>query len=132
MALANTEILSGGHAATEEVVLLRGRCEELELLLGRAVARIDRLERSLDHARSQVAWLHRQLFGSKAERVSPDSLRGAWDTFRKEQEAQALDTTSTGGVGHRTLSPPSYQLLFGLPEQDPPRPDLRWRGPLEG
>lgn len=113
---ASTETVLPGHEPAAQVALLHERCEELELLLGRAIARIERTERSLDQARAQVAWLHRQLFGSKADRVAPGELQAAWETFRREQEAQARSTTSPKIMGDGDPSPPSYQLLFGLPE----------------
>jgi transposase len=92
---------------------LRKESEELRLVLGRAAARIQKLEAALAHAHAQVAWFQRQLFGQKAERVASDDLEKAWLAFIKEQEAEASGAPKTE---RRPMESElaSLQLLLGF------------------
>lgn len=73
----------------KELVELRKQLETVERSRARFAERAQRLKADLDAARAQVAWFHRQLFGQKAERVSPAELETAFLEYLKEQEAQA-------------------------------------------
>ena len=72
----------------DELTALRKEVSDLKIILGRATARIQKLETELETARAQVAWFQTQLFGQKAERT-PRDLESAWLSFLKEQEAKA-------------------------------------------
>jgi transposase len=78
-----------GDPQPAEVDRLRKEVEVLKLGLGRAAARIQKLETELDAARAQVAWFHRQLFGQKKERARVEELESAFQAFLREQEAKA-------------------------------------------
>ena len=76
-------------AETAKVDALTKRIRELETNLGRVSAKNAKLETQLDHARAQVAWFQRNLFGQKRERVDTAVLREAWREFLKGQETAA-------------------------------------------
>lgn len=99
------------QGAEEEVVRLRREALELREALGRAVAKIQKLERTLGHAQAQVAWLHRQVFGPKSER-SPAEVSAAFRALVAEQEAEARGRAPQVEVTPPSL--PSLQLLLGL------------------
>lgn len=80
---------SAADAATAKIDTLTNKIRELETSLGRAFAKNAKLETQLDHARAQVAWFQRNLFGQKRERVDTELLQGAWREFLKAQEAAA-------------------------------------------
>lgn len=71
--------LAGGAQLQEKI-------RSLEDQLSRALLRG---ETQLQHARAQVAWFHRVLFGQKAERVDRDALERGWREFLEEQERTA-------------------------------------------
>lgn len=114
---------------------LEKRIDELQLLLGRATARVQKLETELEASRAQVAWFHRQLFGQKAEKVRPEELESAWLQFLNEQEAQARSLPTEPSApppfpGQLTsvqfifgfLAPRAGERLPGEPEPQPPDP----------
>jgi hypothetical protein len=80
--------------AEDELTRLQRRVDELEILLGRAVARLEKLSIELDATRAQNAWLHRQLFGQKSERIPAENLNSAWLAFCNEQQR---DPSATPG-----------------------------------
>jgi transposase len=67
------------------------------------------LEIELESARSQVAWLSRQLFGQKAERLDPSEVERQWNKFNDDLEAKA-----NGSAGSVPLSEPSASLQLVL------------------
>ncbi|MCC7380882.1 MAG: hypothetical protein IT384_03580 [Deltaproteobacteria bacterium] len=69
--MASTKDTSRAHPVTDDdVARLKKEVDERTVILGRATARIQKLETELETSRAQVAWLHRQLFGQKAELVA--------------------------------------------------------------
>jgi transposase len=80
-------------ADAAKVDALTNKVRELEASLGRAAAMVGKLETQLGHARAQVAWFQRTLFGQKRERVDTALLRAAWREFLEQQEAAARGDT---------------------------------------
>lgn len=95
--------------AVVEQGLLQREVQELQLLLTKAGARVSKLEAELDDARGQVAWLARQLFGRKAEKVSPVDVERAWLEYHRECEAKACGMELTK---REEISSVAFQLLF--------------------
>lgn len=94
-----------------ELAKLRKELDDHKRLLGRAVARIQKLETELGTAREQVAWFHRQLFGQKAERIDRGQLEAAWNTFLAAEKSEPEPKPT---IIETELS--SVQLLLGFVE----------------
>jgi transposase len=75
--------------ATTDVASLQNQVRELEASLGRAAARISKLETRFAHAQAQVAWFQRVLFGQKRERVDAKLIEKQWREYLDQQEAAA-------------------------------------------
>jgi hypothetical protein len=73
--------------ATTDVASLQKQVRELEASLGRAAARISKLETRFAHAQAQVAWFQRVLFGQKREHVDAKLIEKQWREYRDQQEA---------------------------------------------
>ncbi len=71
------------------------------------------MELELKSARHQIAWLSRQLFGQKADRVSMDQVHAEWTKFCKELETQISGTPTPAGQDVSTVST-SMQILLAL------------------
>lgn len=97
------------RAEIDELVRLQKEVKHLELVLGRAAAKLQHQESELNNYRAQVAWFSKQLFGPKAERT-PDGLEAAWNAFIDEQKKRASQVVPP--IIDAELS--SVQLLLGL------------------
>lgn len=125
-----TNTTGDGPAAESELVALRRRLQEYEILLGKLTARQAKLEQQLDSAWAQVAWLQRQVFGRKAEGVPSEDLAAAFRAYVAQQENEAKAGRSASPPLGPTPTPLSYQLLLGflapedfVPEEDGDGPD---------
>jgi transposase len=90
---------------------LEQRIAALEERLARSLARIDRLEVDLECSRGQVAWLSRQLFRPKAERVDKEQVEAEWKKFLSDQEHRASRVAEPEAQPAATTS---TQLLLGM------------------
>jgi len=101
--------------APSEIQSLQVKIAGLEVQLGRALLRSEKLETQLRQAQAQVAWLHRNLFGPKAERVDAADLDRAWKAFREAQEAEArgVQPSSIATASSPATSTAQFLLMLG-------------------
>jgi len=102
-----------------EVESLRKQVRDLEAKLGRTTLKLAKLERDLDHARAQVAWFHRQLFGQKSEHVDAASLERAWKRYVDNQEANARGWVPKGHAEPEPASGLQFLLNLGRAQVSP-------------
>ena len=103
---------------------LRKKLGEVETSRARFAARTEKLQAELNAARAQVAWFHRQLFGQKAERISPAEIEAEFRQYLAEQELQANnEETRPAPVIEDELT--SVQLLMDLGVPGPETPQAR-------
>ena len=103
---------------------LRKKLGQVETSRARFAARTEKLQAELNAARAQVAWFHRQLFGQKAERISPAEIEAEFRQYLAEQELQANnEETRPAPVIEDELT--SVQLLMDLGVPGPETPQAR-------
>ena len=102
-----------------QVDALRAQVRDLEAKLGRTTLKLSKLERDLDHARAQVAWFHRQLFGQKSEHVDTASLERAWTTYVDDQEAKARGWVPKSQAEPEPASGLQFLLNLGAAQVSP-------------
>jgi len=104
-----------------EITQLKTQVRELEAKLGRITLRLQKSETQLSHARAQVAWFHRQLFGQKREHVAIAEVERELKNFLEHQEAAA-----TGALPYEVPEPSnSLQILLMLGD-----PAISTRAPI--